>query len=225
MSSDKILTILRKVAKSPSQHTIAKGDSFWDLDKLYKLRSGSFQKANPTVNPKRLRIGDKLIIPDRVDPATSAAAAGTRATPNPVVAPAMPSADIPDPNAHAMRKFYNAITRAETGSYKDKWIRTHGVPGVSSSAWGPAQLTKTKLADYMDRFPKRMRAHKNFYESVMLPMYDNFLKYGREPKKAGYDKRWDYGGYGVRLTPQQQAQYENMVMDLMAIDRAEVDRL
>jgi hypothetical protein len=59
----------------------------------------------------------------------------------------------------------------------------------------------------------------------MLPMYDNFLKYGREPKKAGYDKRWDYGGYGVRLTPQQQAQYENMVMDLMAIDRAEVDRL
>lgn len=205
---------------APRYHKIVRGDRMQKLDKFYGLPLGSFESANPDKDPRRLRLGDKLRLPQLKQPTARELAAP--AIPEPAI-PFDPVAVGPNPDDHKMRKFYNAIIEAETGSEKDRWIRTRGVPGSSSSAWGPAQLTKTKLADYMKRYPKRMGAHKKFYESTLLPMYNNFLKYGREPKKAGYDKRWDYGGYGIRLTPQQQAQYANMVMDMMAIDRSIVD--
>jgi hypothetical protein len=121
--------------------------------------------------------------------------------------------------------FYNSITSAETGSFKDPWIRTAYAPPGGSSAYGPAQVTRTKVLDYFDRFPKRMKAHKKFYYNVLKPMHDNFLHYGKSPNKPGYDPKWEYGGSGNPLTPLQKQQYEQMVRTMMDIDEQEAYRL
>jgi LysM repeat protein len=208
-----MLETLRKIA-SEQTHTVAPGDMFLKLDKQYGLTSGSFQKANPSINPKRLRVGTKLTVPAKTP-------VYNKSFVPPPEPPPPPDLDKPA-DEHEMQHFYNAIVQAETGPYKDKWIRTHGVPGSSSTAWGPAQLTRKKLADYMNRYGDELREHQKFYNDTLLPMYNNFAKYGREPNKPGYDKRWEYGGYGVRLTPEQKAQYAKLVMDMMAIDKRKV---
>lgn len=123
------------------------------------------------------------------------------------------------------KDFYNSIVHTETGSFKDPWIRTTFAPPEGSSAYGPAQLTKTKVVDYFNRFPKRMAQHAKFYNNVLKPMHENFLKYGREPNKAGYDKKWDYGGKGNPLTDLQKQQYEKLARTMMAIDEQEARRL
>lgn len=121
--------------------------------------------------------------------------------------------------------FYGAIANAETGSEKDRWIRTRGVPGESSSAWGEVQLTKYKADDYFDRFKEDMAPYKEFYDTVLNPMYVNFLEYGREPNKPGYDPRWEYGAYGIRLTDEQKEMYRNMTKAMMRIDEREARRI
>lgn len=121
--------------------------------------------------------------------------------------------------------FYGAIANAETGSEKDRWIRTRGVPGESSSAWGEVQLTKYKADDYFDRFKEDMAPYKEFYDTVLNPMYVNFLEYGREPNKPGYDPRWEYGAYGIRLTDEQKDMYRNMTKAMMRVDEREARRI
>lgn len=121
--------------------------------------------------------------------------------------------------------FYGAIANAETGGEKDRWIRTKGEPGVSSSAWGEVQLTKYKADDYFDRFKDDMAPYKEFYDTVLNPMYVNFLEYGREPNKPGYDPRWEYGAYGIRLTDEQKEMYRNMTKAMMRVDEREARRI
>lgn len=121
--------------------------------------------------------------------------------------------------------FYNSIVQAETGSFKNPWIRTTYAPPEGSSAYGPAQLTRKKVTDYFKRFPEMMAPHAKFYNSVLGPMHDNFLKYGKEPDKEGYDKKWDYGGAGNPLTDQQKQQYEQLVRTMMAIDEQEARKM
>lgn len=123
------------------------------------------------------------------------------------------------------KDFYNSIAQAETGSFKDPWIRTTYAPPEGSSAYGPAQLTRKKATDYFKRFPIRMAPHAKFYNNVLRPMHDNFLKYGKEPNKAGYDKKWDYGGAGNPLTAQQKKQYEQLVRTMMTIDEQEARKM
>ena len=50
-------------AGSFSEHTIAKGDSFYTLGKKYNVGFKAIADANPGVNPNRLKIGDKIKIP------------------------------------------------------------------------------------------------------------------------------------------------------------------
>ncbi len=47
-------------------HVIQKGDSYWKLAKQYYgkgIRFTDIQKANPSKNPKKLQVGDTIIIP------------------------------------------------------------------------------------------------------------------------------------------------------------------
>jgi LysM repeat protein len=46
-----------------SEHTIAKGESFYTLGKKYGVGYKAIAEANPGVNPNRLKIGDKVKIP------------------------------------------------------------------------------------------------------------------------------------------------------------------
>jgi LysM repeat protein len=51
------------VATGVSEHTIAKGESFYTLGKKYGVGYKAIADANPGVNPNRLKIGDKIKIP------------------------------------------------------------------------------------------------------------------------------------------------------------------
>jgi len=47
-----------------STYTIKKGDNFWDLENSFSLPHGSLQKVNPTLDPKKLKIGQGINLLD-----------------------------------------------------------------------------------------------------------------------------------------------------------------
>ncbi|NJK92102.1 MAG: LysM peptidoglycan-binding domain-containing protein [Blastochloris sp.] len=49
-------------------HTLAKGDTFYSLSRKYGVTLAALQKANPDVEPARLRIGQKIVIPSPTTP-------------------------------------------------------------------------------------------------------------------------------------------------------------
>ncbi len=53
-------------AAGPRTHTIVKGDNYWDLAKQYYgsgVRFKDIEAANPGKDPKKLQLGDTLVIP------------------------------------------------------------------------------------------------------------------------------------------------------------------
>lgn len=58
---------------SQGEHVVLKGESFYTIAKKYGVTSRGIQEANPGVDPARLKIGQKLVIPAR----TASATAGT----------------------------------------------------------------------------------------------------------------------------------------------------
>ena len=137
----------------------------------------------------------------------------------PTDSPAEPQIALPPVITDDDRRLYKAIVHAETGAFKDPWIRTMRPPvGGSSSAYGEAQITYLKARDYFNRFPEDMAASREFYEDTMRPMYEMFLKYGNEPNNRGYEPRWNHGGYGKRLTDEEKGMYRLMGLSMMRID-------
>ena len=51
------------IASSSISHTIAAGDTYGKLSTKYKVSVNALLDANPGVDPRRLRIGQKIIIP------------------------------------------------------------------------------------------------------------------------------------------------------------------
>jgi LysM repeat protein len=48
---------------SAQEYTVAKGDSFYTIGKKFGVSTREIAKANPTIDPNRLQIGQKLVIP------------------------------------------------------------------------------------------------------------------------------------------------------------------
>jgi LysM repeat protein len=67
-------------APPQGEHVIVKGDSFYTVAKKYSVTSRAIQEANPGVDPSRLKIGQKLVIPARTATATAAAPSNGTAT-------------------------------------------------------------------------------------------------------------------------------------------------
>jgi LysM repeat protein len=67
------------------EYVVQKGDTFYTIGKKFNASIKAIQAANPTVNPTKLRIGQKLVIPSPV--------AATTATSAPGVAPALDSGE------------------------------------------------------------------------------------------------------------------------------------
>ncbi|HMP82471.1 MAG TPA: LysM peptidoglycan-binding domain-containing protein [Verrucomicrobiota bacterium] len=62
------------VQPAVNEHVIQKGDTFYSLAKKYAVTMKSIQDANPAVDPTKLKIGQKIVIPA---PTTLPAPAGT----------------------------------------------------------------------------------------------------------------------------------------------------
>jgi hypothetical protein len=114
-------------------------------------------------------------------------------------------------------KLYSAFAKAETGSFNNPWIRTVVAPKEGSTAYGPVQITNTKAEDYVNR-GLVSKESAEFYKSVLKPMYENFKKYGRETKKQGYDKDYDYGGSGKFDVEKLGKQYEKFAKEMLLVD-------
>ena len=104
--------------------------------------------------------------------------------------------------------YYEDISRAETGSYDNPWIRTE-VMGSGSSAYGPAQLTGTTAKHYRDKSGMDWSEEEMDYLNRFGNQADMFLEVGgsdmekalaqRELKgqqAEEFKKTWDYGGSG-----------------------------
>ncbi len=68
------------IVSGSAEHTISKGESFYTVGKKYGVGFKAIADANPGVNPNRLKIGQKIIIPAAKTPSAGA----TALTPAPV---------------------------------------------------------------------------------------------------------------------------------------------
>jgi len=64
---------------SVTEHVIVKGDTFFDLAKKYGVTMQALKDANPTVNPSKLQLNQKIIIPAPTAVAPSATVAAPAA--------------------------------------------------------------------------------------------------------------------------------------------------
>lgn len=192
------------------KYTIKEGDTLLGLDRRFGFLSGSFQRANPNIIPKRLQIGSDINYPGT-----------TKYVREPYVPSIKPVSRRTVQEHKYLSPFIRGVAYAETGSLKDPWIRTKVKPRGGSTAYGPLQVTGSKVRDFLNRYKTQMAPHKEFINKVMNPMYSKFVQYGGEPNKPGYDKRWDYGGSGITATPEIKKNYINMVKTMMDIDKAE----
>ena len=67
------------VPGTSQEYLVQKGDSFFTIGKKFNVSSKAIQDANPTINPNRMQIGQKLVIP----PPTASAAPGGAAAATP----------------------------------------------------------------------------------------------------------------------------------------------
>lgn len=110
---------------------------------------------------------------------------------------------------------YKAFSKAETGGVSDPWIRTYGVPGSSSTAYGPVQITATLARDYLKRYADLFNEEEKDYLNRFLEQGKQFIKFGREPDREGYDPRYDYGGSGDLTSTEDKAMYERVAKKML----------
>lgn len=117
--------------------------------------------------------------------------------------------------ATAEDRLFDAFAAAETGGIADPFIRTRvsTVP-EGSTAYGPVQITTGLMQGYKDN-------HSDLFTDGELTYIDSFLeqgalfnKFGNEPDKEGYDKKFDYGGSGT-LTSESDKELYNSVAKKM----------
>ena len=120
--------------------------------------------------------------------------------------------------ARLVEDIYKKITRAETGSFNDPYIRTT-LAGSGSSAYGPAQMTKTLAQEYLNKGPWTRQEKDYLYR--FIEQGENFLRYGGGDWKNFTDmteesaKQWEYGGSGNLTSDKDKAMYENVTKKIM----------
>lgn len=60
------------LSQPQGEHVVVKGDSFYTIAKKYGVTTRAVQEANPGIDPTRLKIGQKLVVPARMASATGA---------------------------------------------------------------------------------------------------------------------------------------------------------
>lgn len=110
-------------------------------------------------------------------------------------------------------KLFKAFASAETEGEADPYIRTRVKPKKGSSAFGPVQLTKGKVEDYVTRnlLPEDSAT---FARNILIPMQQDMLKYGGSDMIPGKE-HLDYGqggGFPVEFRPMLDKLSKDMLM-------------
>jgi len=177
--------IAAAVALSPGvmhagSHTVKSGDTLSALAQKHGTTVEDLAKRNNITDPNKIQIGQKINFADKKK--TTA--------PKPT-----PKATSKTPDNCPYGQLCIDLQRAETGSEKDPFIRTRHRPKGGSTAFGPGQITGQTLRDFNARHPQEFSNVKG-YMNTLIDQSKQFAKYGAEPKKSGYEARFDYGGSG-----------------------------
>ena len=73
---------LQVPGSAPQEYAVQKGDSFYTIGKKFNVSIKALQAANPSVNPSKLQINQKLAIPSPVATATTPSAPGVTPVPD-----------------------------------------------------------------------------------------------------------------------------------------------
>jgi membrane-bound lytic murein transglycosylase D len=65
-----------------TEHVVSRGESFWTIARLYGIRSAELRGANPRIDPRRLQIGTRLLVP--LVPGTRGRRSASSPAPGPV---------------------------------------------------------------------------------------------------------------------------------------------
>lgn len=104
---------------------------------------------------------------------------------------------------------YQNFKRAEVGDLEG-FIRTNHAPEQGSSAYGPVQMTRDLVADMVNNNHIKLPDDLKDYTKRFIQQGNNFLKYGKEPNKPGYDKRYEYGEAGDLTSAQDKKDYKRL---------------
>ncbi|ELO4930470.1 hypothetical protein QUR06_000267 [Escherichia coli] len=106
-------------------------------------------------------------------------------------------------------KFYRAISHAETGNLKNRFIRTKAAEAGVSTAYGAAQLTVTTAKDFYKRHPELFNEQEKDY-------LQRFFDQGEKMKRASdNDPVYGYGGHGVLGGAEDRKLYSRVVRKML----------
>ena len=125
--------------------------------------------------------------------------------------------EIPKAPKYSLSDIVYGVGQVETGGQPNPFIRTKVKPKDNlSTAYGPHQITATKLKDYLNRYSSKLSTSSKQYIPAMINQSKLFRQYDAGTLK---DKRFGYGGEGLLgRTPKQKGNYRKVVQDLMRID-------
>lgn len=128
--------------------------------------------------------------------------------------------------APSIDNVYDAFSAAETGPVTpasspdsaERFTRTRSIPSTGSSAYGPVQIG-SMLGDYTPKnkaFYAGLNPEQKGYMDKLHWQQKEFLHFGKEPLKPGYQPRYDYGGQGVAGTSvQDRALYRQVTSKIL----------
>ena len=181
-----IAAALSGSAMGHTEHTVKKGDTLSALAQSHNTTADELAKLNQIKNPDLIKVGQVIKFPGKKKTTETK----TTAPPQ----PAAPQVKTPQTNDNCYGELCSALQQAETGSFKNKFIRTTHRPKGGSTAWGPGQITGSTIRDMFTRHPGNF--DDKDYVKGMISQSEKFALYGNEPKRKGYNQRWDYGGSG-----------------------------
>jgi len=123
---------------------------------------------------------------------------------------------MPEPK-YTLSDIVSGVRKVETGGQPNPFIRTKvKLKDNYSTAYGPHQITSTKLKDYLDRFSSKLSESSKTYIPAMLNQAKLFKQHYEGKLK---DPRFGPGGEGILgRTPKQKGNYYKVIQDLIRVD-------
>ena len=119
-------------------------------------------------------------------------------------------------SSSTISNLYDSVFNAEFESGKrNAFIRTRYAPEGGSSAYGPLQITVGLMKSAKPDL--KLTKKESEYVNKFIQQGDNFLKYGHEPDKEGYEAKYDYGGSGDLTSSADKRMYKQVGKKLLQL--------